>query len=172
MLNSCYTRVVLYHPIHLSRLVSTLESLEWFPPYFQTTCYENIFSNPEQSYAGTVGLWHRVHELKRKSITLKLTNEINQLREMFFFHISFGFVCDCWKHSTAMHISLFSNSYSLKIWVFFVNAEITKCSACDDALVSVVHFWNWQFKSNFFLFSSWILLSSCIVTNGASPSWL
>ena len=29
MLNSCYARVVLYHPIHLSRLVSTLESLEW-----------------------------------------------------------------------------------------------------------------------------------------------
>ena len=29
MLNSCYTRGVLYHPIHLSRLVSTLESLEW-----------------------------------------------------------------------------------------------------------------------------------------------
>ena len=28
MLNSCYARVVLYHPIHLSRLVSTLESLE------------------------------------------------------------------------------------------------------------------------------------------------
>ena len=36
MLNSCYARVVLYHPIHISRLVSTLESLEWYTLQFAT----------------------------------------------------------------------------------------------------------------------------------------
>ena len=70
MLNSCYTRVVLYHPIHLSRLVSTLESLEWCSQEFKLfdSHNETLVRKLEQEQ-------ENVSQLMKESESIKLLRE-------------------------------------------------------------------------------------------------